>query len=145
MAAYLILRNSPTHIWTKPTSTSFWTDSSSTAKVYEYTAVTSRVLPMYFTDGALLVYKTLIEKKPGIADDWERLTKELTKSFGNRCAIPANKLINVVKHNDETTSAFYNRVRTLAAQVYPNQDERGLDDIIRTHFISGLDQATQVF
>ena len=108
------------------------------------TEMLGRLLPLYFTDSALLIYKKVIDEHPEIATDYPLLVSKLHEKFNKKSGIPADELSNIVKHPDQTTSAFYNKVKTLAAQVYPNMNKEGLDDVIKTHFIGGLDYETRL-
>jgi hypothetical protein len=105
----------------------------------------ARLLPMYFSDGALLVYKKVIDKAAELADDYPKLVFALKAKFGKKSGVPANELANITKRPDQTTCSFYNKVKTLAQQVYPNISREALDAIIKTHFIGGLDEATQIY
>ena len=100
----------------------------------------ARVFVLNLTGAAMMIYKNVVSDKPSLADDFDGLVKELKKKFSHRGGMTkSTELFSRVKDPSESTSEYFQVISTLAKQSFPSLDSEGLDEIITTQFIRGLD------
>ena len=120
--------------------------NSSTAKLtaYVYHVVRGLILTTYFSDGALLVYNSMVKANPSYADSYTKLTKALREKFSSKGGSGrAADLFSRTKNKNESVGRFFMSVSSLAAQAFPTLDDQARDEIIKSQFIRGVDPHTK--
>ena len=103
----------------------------------------SRLIPLYVIEGALVIFKNLVEKQPYLADDYPALMRQLAKEFQNSGVASSVDLYSCKKSASESVGKFYASVTSLAKRLYPDMQTHARDQIILGAFIHGLPVAYQ--
>ena len=98
-----------------------------------------KVVPLYLTEGAMVMYRSLIDAQPDLGDDYGKLIKILGEEFNAADGVATSVDLNTrTKQESESVGKFYASITSMARRLFPTMAKDALDQIILASFVRGL-------